>query len=197
VQAAVLELGLVFELLHEVAVPVQARGKGLHGLAPLAGIGACVKLLTTQARRLDNFAHRQAAPRKVRRQPRTVLGARRRGGHGFAIRSPALHEKGLERCQRLAAAARLPIVATVVLEAEVDGKWQALGGNRNGLQRGRGRRQGLLHALVPASGPAVAGTLGAENAVLWQLEPVDLPVPAPGLDGEVPCISPGVAGFFV
>ena len=92
---------LVFEFLHEMAVPAQAAGEA----AQTVGQAAIGRGSNARFGGLVHAAHRDRTEGKVRAQPAAAIGGGEWAGHCAAVVAPAAVEKTVERSPRGALAA--------------------------------------------------------------------------------------------
>ena len=174
VKAVALDGRLIFELLDEVAMPVQPRNEGVDGAQihvallwwhighgdPL-GVG-----------RLGHFTHRQRAEGQMRRQARAGLGGGDGRGHLLMIDPAPPRQEAVEQRYRVSPSAGLAHQAGVRCDAQFVRGGQPSGVNvshtcgRNGY-----RRLPCGHQRFPAGRPSVSVVIRADHAELPVLMP--------------------------
>jgi hypothetical protein len=196
VQVAPLEFRLVLELLHEVAVPVQAA----HERADRRGVGRIAGLAVAAEgahRRLVGLAHGQRAEGEVRGQPRAGLGGRGGARHRAPVVPPAGLEEGRESVERSGPPAALPCRARIGVEPERGAVGQRVRVERGAADGGRRRDARCRHQRLPGPRPAITALETADDAVLRPLPHGHPGRARPAPDRAVALVGPQQSGLLV
>ena len=189
-----------FELLHEMAAPVQPAFERFEraGMRRMRVPPQAPHAVLGRPERLRRLAARQRSPGEMRRQARAGRPGGDRARHRPAIIDAAIFEKPVEQRDRLRPSAGLPVGTGIGVEAEIGGGRRDAGiairdrGER--IRRGDDR---FRHEGVPALRPSVARADRADHPALPTFDPFDADIPRPGGDALVPRIGPGAAGLLM
>ncbi len=198
-EVAPLDVRLVLELLHEVAMPAQPPGEAAQVVRVAAGLGVARAVGRQRGdahgRRLVHAAHRQRAEGQVLAEPAAAALGAQRARQVAAVATAARGEKLVEHCAAGALAGRRRRHGR--RQAQRLQRGQGVGLD-HGAAPARGRRDlGGVHALLPARRPAVARAQPPHDPGLRKLAPDHAARAAPAGHRAVAVVCPARAGLLV